>query len=82
MDQDNKATEKSAQRADPRLLELLVCPLTKTRLVYSESTQELLSPAAGLAYPIRIGVPIMTSEDARQLTDEEIQSVRSRPGST
>jgi len=78
MGEDAKATEKPPQRADPRLLEMLVCPLTKTRLVYVEATQELLSPAAGLAYPIRIGVPIMTSEDARPLSDEEVQNARGR----
>lgn len=52
---------------DPRLLEILVCPLTKTRLRYDEAAQELVSDAAGLAYPIRDGVPIMLVEEAREL---------------
>jgi hypothetical protein len=56
-------------RASAKLLELLVCPLTKTRLVYDEPRQELISKAAGLAYPIKDGVPIMTPEAARKLDD-------------
>lgn len=52
---------------DPRLLEILVCPLTKTRLRYDEAAQELVSDAAGLAYPIRDGVPIMLVEEAREI---------------
>jgi hypothetical protein len=56
-------------RASAKLLELLVCPLTKTTLVYDEARQELISRAAGLAYPIRDGVPIMTPEAARKLDD-------------
>ena len=54
-------------RTDPRLLELLVCPLTKTRLQYDAEKQELISKAAGLAYPIRDGIPIMLPEEAREL---------------
>ena len=56
---------------DPKLLEILVCPLTKTTLHYDRDRQELVSKAAGLAYPIRGGVPIMLQEEARQLTDDE-----------
>jgi uncharacterized protein YbaR (Trm112 family) len=52
---------------DPRLLEILVCPLTKTRLRYDAQAQELISDAAGLAYPVRDGVPIMLVEEAREL---------------
>jgi len=52
---------------DPRLLEILVCPMTKTRLRYDEAAQELISDAAGLAYPIRDGVPIMLIEEAREI---------------
>jgi uncharacterized protein len=59
-------------RADPKLLELLVCPLTKSRLVYDEAAQELISRQAGLAYPISNGVPLMTADAARQLSDEEM----------
>jgi uncharacterized protein YbaR (Trm112 family) len=56
-------------RVDPRLLEILVCPLTKTTLQYDAAAQELISRAAGLAYPIRNGVPLMTVESARRLDD-------------
>lgn len=54
-------------RVDPRLLEILVCPLTKTTLEYDRARQELISRAARLAYPIREGVPIMLPEEARPL---------------
>jgi uncharacterized protein YbaR (Trm112 family) len=54
-------------RTDPRLLELLVCPVTKTRLQYDAAAQELISKAAGLAYPIRDGIPIMLAEEAREI---------------
>lgn len=56
---------------DPKLLELLVCPVTKTRLAYNAAAQELVSRAAGLAYPIRDGIPIMLPEEARALNDGE-----------
>ncbi len=52
---------------DPRLLEILVCPLTKTSLDYDAQRQELISRAAGLAYPIRDGIPIMLPDEAREL---------------
>ena len=57
--------------ADPKLLEILVCPVTKATLRYDRERQELISKAAGLAYPIRGGIPIMRPDEARQLTDEE-----------
>lgn len=57
--------------ADPKLLELLVCPLTKTRLSYDEEKQELVSRAARLAYPIRDGIPIMLPDQARELGEHE-----------
>jgi uncharacterized protein len=56
---------------DPKLLEILVCPLTKTTLHYNREKQELVSKAAGLAYPIRGGVPVMLPGEARQLSDDE-----------
>jgi uncharacterized protein YbaR (Trm112 family) len=62
-------------RLDPRLLEVLVCPLTKSVLVYDAEKQELLSRKAALAYPIRNGVPLMTAEAARHLTDDEIDKL-------
>ena len=52
---------------DPKLLEILVCPLTKTTLEYDRERQELISRAAKLAYPIRDGIPIMLPEEARRL---------------
>lgn len=56
---------------DPKLLEVLVCPLTRTTLHYDRDRRELVSRAAGLAYPIRDGVPIMLPGEARTLSDEE-----------
>jgi uncharacterized protein len=61
---------------DPKLLEILVCPLTKTTLHYDREKQELVSRAAGLAYPIRGGVPVMLAGEARQLSDEERDACR------
>ena len=52
---------------DPKLLEMLVCPLTRTRLTYDADKQELVSKVAGLAYPIRDGIPIMLHGEARDL---------------
>ena len=60
-------SDKPNERVDPRLLELLVCPVTKTRLEYDAARQELISRAAGLAFPIRDGIPIMLPDEARQL---------------
>ena len=54
-------------RIDPRLLEILVCPSTKTVLEYDAAAQELISRAARLAYPIRDGIPIMLPEEARPI---------------
>ena len=54
---------------DPKLLEILVCPLTKGPLAYDAGKQELLSRQAGLAYPIRDGIPIMLVDEARQLSE-------------
>ena len=56
---------------DPRLLAILVCPLTKAPLRYDRERQELVSKAAGLAYPIRDGVPVMVIEEARELGEDE-----------
>jgi uncharacterized protein YbaR (Trm112 family) len=61
--------EREPRRVDPRLLELLVCPLTRATLSYDAERQELISRAAKLAYPIRDGVPIMLPDEARQLED-------------
>jgi len=59
-------TERSSA-VDPKLLEILVCPLTKGPLRYDREAQELISDKAGLAYPIRDGIPIMLESEARQL---------------
>jgi uncharacterized protein len=56
-----------ATTLDPKLLEILVCPLTKGPLAYDAGAQELISKQAGLAYPIRDGIPIMLAEEAREL---------------
>jgi hypothetical protein len=56
---------------DPRLLDLLVCPLTKQTLHYDRARNELVSEAAGLAYPIRDGIPIMLVDEARTLGEDE-----------
>ena len=57
--------DKGDRTIDPKLLEILVCPLTKTPLNYNKETQELVSEQACLAYPIRNGVPIMLVDEAR-----------------
>ena len=59
--------ENAVTDVDPKLLEVLVCPLTKTPLVYDKDAKELISKKAGLAFPIRDGVPIMLVEEARKL---------------
>jgi uncharacterized protein YbaR (Trm112 family) len=56
---------------DTKLLELLVCPVTKGPLIYQRDTQELLSRSARLAYPVRDGIPILLEHEARPLTEEE-----------
>ncbi len=61
--------EFEAPQLDRRLLELLVCPVTKTTLEYNAETQELVSRAGKLAYPIRNGIPIMLEEEARKIED-------------
>jgi uncharacterized protein len=67
---------------DTKLLELLVCPVTKGRLSYDRERQELVSRGARLAYPVRDGIPILLESEARTLTDEEIDALHtsgSRP---
>jgi uncharacterized protein len=60
-------SDSPADTVDPKLLEILVCPVTKGPLEYDASRQELISRAAKLAYPIRDGIPIMLPEEARRL---------------
>jgi uncharacterized protein YbaR (Trm112 family) len=62
-----RPAESRGGQVDPKLLEILVCPVTHTRLRYDAEKQELISDAAGLAYPIRDGIPIMLQDEARPL---------------
>ncbi len=59
-------------KPDTKLLELLVCPLTKTTLEYDEANNELISKVAKLAYPIRDGIPVMIASEARELEEAEM----------
>lgn len=61
------AAKTGTRRIDPELLEILVCPMTRAPLVHDAEAQELISAAAGLAYPIRDGIPVMLIEEARKL---------------
>ena len=63
----NPTPPRNAQLIDPKLLEILVCPLTKATLEYDAEAQELISRPAKLAYPIRDGIPIMLPEEARSI---------------
>jgi uncharacterized protein YbaR (Trm112 family) len=58
---------------DKKLLDLLVCPVTKGPLIYDKEKQELISKAARIAYPIRDDIPVMLEDEARVLTDEEVE---------
>ena len=68
---------ETTSEIDPRLLEILVCPLTKAPLRYDRQAQELISEEAGLAYPIRDGIPIMLVDEARPL--DEAEKAKHRP---
>ena len=60
---------------DPKLLEILGCPVTKGPLTYDRERQELLSRSARLAYPIRDGIPILLEDEARTLSDDELEQL-------
>ena len=62
---------------DKKLLELLVCPVTKGPLIYDKQKGELISKSARLAYPIRDGIPVMLEDEAREVSEEEAESLRS-----
>ena len=64
---------------DRRLLELLVCPVSKASLVFRQETCELWCAASGLAYPVRDGIPVMLPDEARELTPQEREVLRGRP---
>lgn len=68
---DETGDRQGGRTVDRKLLEILVCPLTKTTLEYDAKRRELVSRAAKLAFPIRDGIPILLEEEARQLTDED-----------
>ena len=61
---------------DPRLLEILVCPITKGPLDFHKDKQELWSVSARLAYPIRDGIPVLLENEARTLSDDEVEAGR------
>ena len=65
---------RKAAAMDPKLLELLVCPVTKGPLCLDRERQELVSRSARLAYPVRDGIPVLLENEARTLTDEEIEA--------
>lgn len=65
---------------DPRLLEILVCPVTKAPLVFDRNRNELLCKASRLAYPIRDGIPVMIEEEARQLSEDEAERLKDAAG--
>lgn len=64
---------------DKKLLDILVCPVTKGPLKYDKDKQELISKSARLAYPIRDDIPIMLEDEARPLTDEEVEELKDKP---
>lgn len=60
---------------DKNLLDILACPICKSTLVYKQDAQELLCKADGLAFPVRDDIPVMLEDEARQLSDEEIEAL-------
>ena len=75
-----EAAEVAAPRPDRRMLTMLVCPSTRTELIYDAARHELVSRAARVAYPIRDGVPVMTPDEARPLDDDELRALAKRCG--
>jgi len=71
---------QNAPTIDPKLLELICCPLTKGMLTYDTARFELISVSAKLAYPVREGIPIMLPSEARQLDEDELQARRQDRG--
>lgn len=65
----DKVPNREQNEVDPKLLDVLVCPLSKTPLIYDKRANELISKSAGLAFPIRNGVPILLMDEARQLDE-------------
>ena len=77
---DKEADAAAEVRTDRRVLTMLVCPSTRTELIYDAAHHELISRAARVAYPIRDGVPVMTPDEARPLDDEELRRLAKRCG--
>lgn len=73
---EQSARDKGAALVDRHTLEMLVCPLTKTRLTLSADRTEMISSAARLAYPIKKGVPLLALSEARALSDEELDRAK------
>ncbi|HWJ88159.1 MAG TPA: Trm112 family protein [Pelagibacterium sp.] len=71
--------ERQRYRLDPRTLEMLVCPLSKTRLILSSDKSELISIVARYAFPIRKGVPLLVIDAARRIDEDEVEALRNRP---
>ena len=69
-------TDNRGRKVDPKLLEILVCPVTRKTLHFDADRQELVSVEAGLAFPIRDGIPIMLVDEARRLDDAEADRLR------
>ncbi len=67
MEEPDSTGSNDDERPDPKVLQMLVCPVTRGPLEYDATAQELISKSAGLAYPIRNGVPIMLAEEAREI---------------
>ena len=65
----DKLPNREQKEVDPKLLDILVCPLSKTPLIYDKNANELISKSAGLAFPIRNGVPILLIDEARHLDE-------------
>jgi len=63
---------------DAKLLDILVCPVTKGALIFDKANQELISVQAGLAYPVKDDIPVMLEDEARRLTPEEIEAWRAK----
>ena len=70
MSDDSAAPRTGPSGVDPRLLEILICPVSRQPLTYDRANDELVSPKARLAYPIRNGIPIMLADEARDLDDD------------
>lgn len=66
-------------RIDPRTIEMLVCPVTKTRLILSRDGTELISIVARYGFPIQKGVPLLVVDAARRIDEEEVEALRNRP---